>query len=60
MFIGITLENTGVLIPREPIMIVGGVLSGRGELNYWGVVVTATAEAVIGDNFRYWIGRSGS
>ncbi len=41
-------------------MIVGGVLSGSGELNYWGVVVTATAEAVIGDNFRYWIGRSGS
>lgn len=59
MFIGITLKNAGIPIPGETITIVGGVLAGSGDLNYWLVVGMATAGAVIGDNFGYWIGRLG-
>lgn len=59
VFIGIALENTGIPLPGETITIVGGFLAGSGELNYWIVLVTAIAGAVLGDNFGYWIGKFG-
>ncbi len=59
VFFGIALENTGVPIPGETITIVGGFLAGSGELNYWGVWLTAIAGAVVGDSCGYWIGRWG-
>ncbi len=59
VFVGIALENTGIPLPGETITIVGGFFAGTGELNYWGVLGSATAGAVIGDNFGYWIGRIG-
>ncbi|MDJ0743066.1 MAG: DedA family protein [Xenococcaceae cyanobacterium MO_167.B27] len=59
VFTGIALENTGIPIPGETITIVGGFLAGSGELNYWGVLSSAIAGAVIGDNFGYWIGKIG-
>lgn len=59
VFVGITLENTGIPIPGETITIVGGFLAGSGELNYWLVLVTAILGAVLGDNFGYWIGKFG-
>ena len=46
-------------LPGETITIVGGFLAGSGELNYWFVLGSAIAGAVIGDNFGYWIGRLG-
>ena len=59
VFIGIALENTGIPIPGETITITGGFLAGSGELNYWLVLASAIAGAVLGDNFGYWIGRKG-
>lgn len=59
VFLGIAIENTGIPIPGETITIVGGFLAGNGELNYWGVLVSAIAGAVLGDNFGYWIGKVG-
>jgi membrane protein DedA with SNARE-associated domain len=59
VFIGIALENTGIPIPGETITIVGGFLAGSGELNYWLVLVTAIAGAILGDNFGYWLGKIG-
>ena len=59
VFMGIALENTGIPLPGETIIIVSGFLAGSGELNYWIVLVTAIAGAVLGDNFGYWIGRFG-
>ena len=60
VFGGIALENTGVPIPGETITIVGGFLAGSGELNYWLVLLTTIAGAVLGDNCGYWLGRIGS
>ena len=51
VFIGITLENTGIPIPGETITIVGGFLAGSGDLNYCLVLVSAITGAVLGDNF---------
>lgn len=59
VFAGIAIENTGIPIPGETIIIIGGFLAGSGELNYWLVLLTAIAGAVTGDNFGYWIGRIG-
>lgn len=59
VFGGIALENTGIPIPGETITIVGGFLAGSGELNYWLVLASTIAGAVIGDNFGYWLGKFG-
>ena len=59
VFIGIALENTGIPLPGETITITGGFLAGNGDLNYWLVVASTIAGAVLGDNFGYWIGRKG-
>lgn len=59
VFVGIALENTGIPLPGETITIVGGFLAGSGELNYWLVLTSAIAGAVLGDNFGYWIGKVG-
>lgn len=56
VFFGILLENAGIPIPGETITLIGGFLAGSGELNYWIVLGSATAGAVIGDNFGYWVG----
>ena len=59
VFFGIALESAGIPLPGETITLVGGFLAGSGELNYWLVLGTAIAGAVIGDNFGYWIGKLG-
>jgi membrane protein DedA with SNARE-associated domain len=59
VFAGIALENMGIPLPGETIVIVGGFLAGSGELNYWFVLGSAIAGAALGDNFGYWVGRSG-
>ncbi|HEY9660852.1 MAG TPA: DedA family protein [Allocoleopsis sp.] len=59
VFLGIMLENTGVPIPGETITVVGGFLAGSGELDYWLVLLSAVAGAVIGNNFGYWVGYYG-
>ena len=59
VFLGILLENMGIPLPGETITIVGGFLAGSGELNYWYVLASAIAGAVLGDNFGYWIGYHG-
>jgi membrane protein DedA with SNARE-associated domain len=59
VFLGILVENTGIPMPGETITLVGGLLAGNGELSYWGVLGSAIAGAVIGDNCGYWIGAYG-
>ncbi len=56
---GVLLENTGLPIPGETITLVGGFLAGNGELTYGGVLASAIAGAIVGDNFGYWLGKWG-
>jgi membrane protein DedA with SNARE-associated domain len=59
IFFGIMLENAGIPIPGETITLVGGFLSGSGELSYPLVLACATSGAILGDNCGYWLGRWG-
>ena len=59
IFFGIAVENTGIPLPGETITVVGGFLAGSGELNYWGVIVSAIAGAALGDSIGYWVGKTG-
>lgn len=53
------LEDFGVPVPGETILIAAAVYAGAGRLNIVAVVLLAVAAAVIGDNIGYGLGRFG-
>jgi membrane protein DedA with SNARE-associated domain len=53
---GIMLENLGIPLPGESIVLVGGFLAGRGDLGFWGVLACTIIGAIVGNNFGYWAG----
>jgi membrane protein DedA with SNARE-associated domain len=55
----IFLEDFGVPVPGETILIAASVYAGAGLLNIFAVAAIAVVAAVIGDNAGYLIGRSG-
>ena len=59
VFGGIALENAGVPLPGETIVLIGGYLAGNGDLSYPWVLGSAIAGAVLGDSCGYWLGRWG-
>lgn len=50
------LEDFGIPVPGETIMIAAAVYAGAGRLNIVAVVLLAVAAAVIGDNIGYGLG----
>jgi membrane protein DedA with SNARE-associated domain len=59
VLLGIMLENAGLPLPGETIVVVSGFLAGGGQMNYWWVLVCAISGAIIGDNLGYWVGYHG-
>lgn len=55
----ILLEDFGVPVPGETILIAAAVYAGAGQLNIVVVGLLAFAAAVIGDNVGYGLGRFG-
>ncbi|WP_344446472.1 DedA family protein, partial [Acrocarpospora macrocephala] len=55
----IFVENFGVLVPGETILIAAAVYAGAGRLNIAVVVLIAVLAAIIGNNVGYLIGRTG-
>jgi membrane protein DedA with SNARE-associated domain len=58
---GLLLENAGVPVPGETILIIASVTSFHHshELRLPWIIVVATIAATTGDNIGYWIGRRG-
>lgn len=52
----VLLEDFGVPVPGETILIAAAVYAGAGRLNIVAVVIIAFAAAVVGDNIGYAIG----
>jgi membrane protein DedA with SNARE-associated domain len=55
----VLLEDFGVPVPGETVLIAGSVYAGSGRLNVVTVGVVAFVAAIMGDNIGYAIGRSG-
>ena len=56
VFFGVMLENAGLPIPGETILLIAGYLSSKHELNLLLVMLIAATGAVIGDNIGFAIG----
>ena len=59
VFFGVFLENTGVPVPGETMVLAGGALAHAGHLSLLPVIVTAIVAATLGDNLGFAIGRRG-
>lgn len=59
VFFGIMLENAGIPVPGETIIIIASVLAGQGVLRIEFVYPAVVLGAIIGDNVGYWIGQTG-
>ena len=55
----IMLEDFGVPVPGETVLIAAAVYAGAGQLNIFAVIAIAIIAAVIGDSIGYCIGRFG-
>ena len=59
VFFGVLLENAGVPVPGETILLAGAALARFGHLSLLWVISIAIAGAVLGDNVGFFIGRRG-
>jgi membrane protein DedA with SNARE-associated domain len=59
IFVGILLENMGLPVPGETILLAGAALAQFGRLSLGWVIATAVAGAILGDNLGFIIGRHG-
>ena len=55
----VLIEDFGIPVPGETILIAAAVYAGNGRLNVVAVGLIALAAAVVGDNIGYAIGRFG-
>ncbi len=55
----VLLEDFGVPLPGETILILGAVYAGTGRLSVWLVALIAVLAAIVGDNIGYAIGHFG-
>jgi len=59
VFVGVLLENAGLPVPGETVLLAGAALSHSGRLSLVWVIVVASGGAIIGDNLGFAIGRRG-
>ena len=57
VFFGVMLENAGLPIPGETILLAAGFAAPLGIFRLPLVMLIAATGAVIGDNIGYWVGR---
>lgn len=56
VFFGVMLENAGVPVPGETILLIAGYFASTGKFNIALVMLIAATGAVIGDNIGFAIG----
>jgi membrane protein DedA with SNARE-associated domain len=57
VFFGVMLENAGLPVPGETILLAAGFFASHHGFNLSLVMMIAILGAVMGDNAGYWIGR---
>src|SRR6266853_1814480 len=56
VFFGVMLENAGVPVPGETILLIAGYFASTGEFNIALVMLIAATGAIVGDNIGFAIG----
>jgi membrane protein DedA with SNARE-associated domain len=56
---GVLLENAGVPVPGETMLLAAAALAARGGLSIVLVALVAACSAIVGDNIGFAIGRAG-
>src|SRR5690349_3652091 len=59
VFFGVMLENGGLPVPGETILLFSGFLAYHGHLSLSRAIVTGIAGATLGDSLGYLVGRWG-
>ncbi len=59
VFFGVMLENAGLPVPGETVLIFAGFLAFHGEIRLDRAIATAIAGATLGDSLGYLVGRFG-
>ncbi len=59
IFLGVMLENAGVPVPGETVLLFAGFLAYQGEINLERAIITGIAGATLGDSLGYCLGRFG-
>lgn len=59
LFFGVMLENAGLPIPGEILLLLAGALTGAGKMAFHAAAASTIAGALIGDSIAYYIGRKG-
>jgi membrane protein DedA with SNARE-associated domain len=59
IFAGILLDNAGLPLPGELLLLTFGALARTGQMDLAGGIVLAAAAAMAGDSLGYWLGRRG-
>lgn len=57
VFFGVMLENCGIPVPGETVLLFAGFLAFRGEIHLGRAILTAICGATLGDTAGYWLGR---
>jgi len=57
VFFGVMLENVGIPVPGETILLVAGFFASQHGFSLPLVMAIAASGAVLGDNGGYWLGR---
>ena len=59
VFVGVLLENAGLPVPGETVLLAGAALSRSGRLFLPWIVAIAVVGAIVGDNIGFLVGRRG-
>jgi membrane protein DedA with SNARE-associated domain len=59
IFFGVMLENGGVPVPGETVLLFAGFLAHEGKINLERAIITGIAGATIGDTLGYCLGHYG-
>jgi membrane protein DedA with SNARE-associated domain len=59
VFAGILLDNAGLPLPGELLLLTLGAMAGTGHVDPGLAILVATAAAMSGDSVGYWLGRLG-
>ena len=57
IFFGVMLENAGLPVPGETVLLFAGFLAYHGEVPLWRAIITGIVAASVGDSLGYCLGR---